>query len=77
MFTSMFLEPGYFPVDVVELTPGDKTRQTYKLSGGFATEFQEGFAFGVKADYMSANYAKRKDIRHTTYGMSLRVEPTI
>ena len=77
MFTSMFLEPGYFPVDVVELTPGDKTRQTYRLSGGFATEFYEEFAFGVKADYMSANYAKRKDIRHTTYGMSLRVEPTI
>ena len=77
MFTSMFLEPGYFPVDVVELTPGDKTRQTYKLSGGFATEFFDDFAFGVKADYMSANYAKRKDIRHTTYGMSFRVEPTI
>ena len=76
MFTSMFLEPGYFPVDVVEFTPGDKTRQTYNLSGGFATEFKEEFAFGVKADYMSANYAKRKDIRHTTYGMSFRLEPT-
>ena len=76
MFTSMFLEPGYFPVDVVEFTPGDKTRQTYKLSGGFATEFFDDFAFGVKADYMSANYAKRKDIRHTTYGMSFRLEPT-
>ena len=77
MFTSMFLEPGYFPVDVVELTPGDKTRQTYKLSGGFATDLTDKFVFGAKADYMSANYAKRKDIRHTNYGMSLRVEPTI
>ena len=75
-FTSMFLEPGYFPVDVLEFTPGDKTRQTYKLGGGFSTDLWDDFAFGVKADYLSANYAKRKDIRHTTYGMNLRVEPT-
>ncbi len=77
MFTSMFLEPGYFPVDVVELTPGDKTRQTYKLNGGFAANLTDEFVFGVKTDYTAANYAKRKDIRHTNYGMTLRVEPTL
>ena len=76
MFTSMFLEPGYFPIDVLEFTPGDKTRQTYKLNGGFVTRFLDDFVFGVKADYTAANYAKRKDIRHTTYGMDFQVEPT-
>ncbi|MBO6063136.1 MAG: hypothetical protein J6P62_04085, partial [Bacteroidales bacterium] len=75
-FTSVFLEPGYFPVDVLEFTPGDKTRQTYKLGGGFATTFSEEFVFGVKADYKAENYAKRKDIRHTNYGMDLQLEPT-
>ena len=78
MFTSMFLEPGYFPVDVLEFTPGDKTRQTYNLSAGFATDLDNDFVvLGGKATYSAANYAKRKDIRHTTYGMSLRVEPTV
>ena len=77
MFTSMFLEPGYFPIDVLEFTPGDKTRQTYKLNGGFVTHFLDDFVFGVKADYTAANYAKRKDIRHTTYGMDFQVEPTV
>ena len=78
MFTSMFLEPGYFPVDVVEFTPGDKTRQTYRLDGGFATDLVDDFLIvGGKASYGASNYAKRKDIRHTTYGMSLRVEPTV
>ena len=78
MFTSMFLEPGYFPVDVLEFTPGDKTRQTYRLDGGFATELEgEFFVLGGKASYSSSNYVKRKDIRHTTWGMSLRVEPTV
>lgn len=78
MFTSMFLEPGYFPVDVLEFTPGDKTRQTYRLGGGFATDLDGDFlVVGGKASYSASNYAKRKDIRHTTYGMSLRVEPTV
>ena len=78
MLTSMFLEPGYFPVDVLEFTPGDKTRQTYRMGGGFATELDGDFlVLGGKASYSASNYAKRKDIRHTTYGMSLRVEPTV
>ena len=78
MFTSMFLEPGYFPVDVLEFTPGDKTRQTYRMGGGFATDLDNDFlVLGGKASYSASNYAKRKDIRHTTYGMSLRVEPTV
>ena len=76
MFTSMFLEPGYFPVDVLEFTPGDKTRQTYKFSGGFVTHLFYDYFFGIKADYTASNYAKRKDIRHTTYGTDLQIEPT-
>ena len=76
MFTSMFLEPGYFPVDVLEFTPGDKTRQTYKFNGGFVTHLFYDYVFGIKADYTASNYAKRKDIRHTTYGTDLQIEPT-
>ena len=76
MFTSMFLEPGYFPVDVLEFTPGSKTRQTYKMSGGFATSIYADYIIGLNASYSAANYSKRKDIRHTTYGMDLQLEPT-
>ena len=75
MFTSMFLDPGYFPVDVLEFTPGDKTRQTYSLGGGLMTEVGE-FLVGGDARYRASNYAKRKDIRHTTYGTDLRLAPT-
>ena len=75
MLTSMFLEPGYFPVDVLEFTPGNKVRQTYDLSGLFETRFSYRLSAGGKAVYRTANYAKLKDIRHTTYGMSLLVQP--
>ena len=77
MFTSMFLEPGYFPIDVLEFSPGDKTRQTYSLGGGLMTDFGEEWIVGGRAAYEAANCAKRKDIRHTTYGMTLRAEPTL
>jgi hypothetical protein len=77
MLTSMFIEPGYFPVDVLEFTPGNKVRQTYDLSGLFETRLANNLYGGGKAVYRTANYAKLKDIRHTTYGMSLLVEPSL
>jgi len=77
MMTSMFIEPGYYPVDVLEFTPGSKVRQVYDLSGGVRRRLPHGFSVGGKVDYKATNYAKLKDIRHTTFGMNLLVEPTI
>jgi len=77
VFTSMFLEPGYFPVDILELTPGPKTRQTYRLEASSLTDISDGWAVGIKAGYMADNYSKRKDIRYTSSGMKLRLEPTV
>lgn len=36
MCGSMFIKPGYFPIDVLEFTPGRKTLQTYAFDGGIA-----------------------------------------
>lgn len=36
MCGSMFMKPGYYPVDILEFTPGRKTRQTYAFDGGIA-----------------------------------------
>ena len=33
---SMFIKPGYYPVDVLEFTPGRKTLQTYAFDGGIS-----------------------------------------
>lgn len=77
MFGSMFLQPGQYPIDVLEFTPGPKIRQTYSVSGGFAREVGLHWLFGVQAGFESANYAKRKDIRHTNYAQNLSVSPGI
>ena len=67
MCGSMSLRPGYFPLDVLEFTPGKKTRQTYAFDGAVAVDLTEGLRVGASMDFTSANYAKRKDLRHTNY----------
>lgn len=34
MCGSMFTEPGYYPVDILEFTPGRKIREDYTFTGG-------------------------------------------
>lgn len=76
MMTSMFINPGYYPIDVLEFTPGDKTLQTYRFSGGIVHFVTERWRLGGKLDFSSQNYAKRKDIRHTNYALDLTVAPS-
>ncbi len=77
MLTSMFIHPGYYPIDVLEFTPGNKTRQTYSFGGSMLAGLGERWLLGGKMSYEAINYAKRKDIRHTTYGMDFSIEPTV
>lgn len=75
MCGSMFIDPGYYPVDVLEFTPGRKTLQTYAFDGGFAYEVDDIWTIGAKADFKSANMAKRKDLRHTNWKLDLTLAP--
>lgn len=75
MCGSMFTEPGYFPVDVLEFTPGRKTLQTYAFDGGVAYKAGDRWALGAKMDFMSANVAKRKDLRYSDWKLDMSVMP--
>ncbi len=77
MCGSMLIRPGYYPVDVYEFTPGPKVRQTYDMSGDLSVDLSPSWRLGVGTDFMSANYAKRKDLRHTTYLLDFSVLPGI
>lgn len=74
---SMFMKPRFYPVDVLEFTPGRKTLQTYSFMGGIAVDVDPKWSVGGKIDFVSANYAKRKDLRHTNYRLELEVAPSI
>lgn len=75
MCGSMFTDPGYYPVDVLEFTPGRKTLQTYALDGGFSYDVAPEWRIGAMADFTSANMAKRKDLRHDNWKLDFRIAP--
>ena len=77
MLSSMLLEPGYFPVDLLEFTPGTKSREIGRLEGGFVTDLGYECAIGLKASLQAGYVGKRTDLRHSAFGMGLRLEPTI
>lgn len=75
MCGSMSVRPGFFPLDVLEFTPGYKTRQTYAFDGSVSVDLSEGWRIGASMDFTSANYAKRKDLRHTDYLLDMTLSP--
>ena len=75
MCGSMFIKPGYYPVDILEFTPGRKTLQTYAFDGGLAYDLGSRWRIGAMMDFESANMAKRKDLRHSNWHLDMTVAP--
>ncbi|HIZ86525.1 MAG TPA: hypothetical protein IAC04_08545 [Candidatus Coprenecus stercoravium] len=76
MCGSMSGRPGYYPFDVLEFTPGTKTRQVYAFSGGISADMGRKWRIGAKIDYKASDYTKRKDLRHTDYLLDMTVAPS-
>ena len=55
MSGSMFIHPGFYPVDLQEFTPGRKDLQTYAFMGGIAADAGTHWRIGGKIDFTSAN----------------------
>ncbi len=77
MLSSMLQEPGYFPIDLLEFTPGTKYRETGRLEAGFVTDLGYEYAVGLKATFLAGYQGKQTDLRHSSFGMDARVEPTL
>lgn len=77
MCGSMSARPGYYPFDVMEFTPGTKTRQTYSFSGGISSDIGRHWRIGGSIDYTGMNYTKRKDLRHSNYLLDMTVIPSV
>ena len=75
MCGSMFINPGYYPMDVLEFTPGRKTLQTYEFDGGISYDLAPQWRIGAKMDFESANISKRKDLRHSNWLLDMTVAP--
>ena len=77
MCGSMLSRPGYYPVDILEFTPGRKVRETYAFTGGLAVRLHRRWTAGLRMDFEAQNYAKRRDLRHKNTMLDFRVAPGI
>lgn len=77
MCAGMFIGPGRYPVDIMEFTPGKKTKQNYSFAGGVSVDLDEAWRVGARVDFSSANYAKLKDLRYTDYALDLLFRPGV
>ncbi|MBR5862897.1 MAG: hypothetical protein IKZ08_06190, partial [Bacteroidales bacterium] len=75
MCGSMFIKPGFYPVDVLEFTPGRKTLQTYAFDGGISYDLASRWRIGAMISFESSNIAKRKDLRHSNWRLDMTVSP--
>ena len=76
MTGSAFIDPTRKPFNLVEdslTNAGRKHRDTYQLAGGIGIDIYRGLSMGARIDYISANYAKYKDLRHKNKLMDLNV----
>lgn len=77
MSGSMFIRPGFYPVDILEFTPGRKDLQTYAFTGAIAADIAPRWRIGAGIGFTSQNYAKRKDLRHSNYRLEMTVAPGV
>lgn len=77
MGSSMLLDPGYFPVDILDGAEGTKSRQSGKLEGSFLTDLGYEWAAGLKASAKVDYVTKQREIRHSSFGLEAELEPTV
>lgn len=77
MTSSLLLEPGYYPIDLLEFSKGTKSRQTVRVEGGFMADLGYEWMAGVKATLQAAHAGKRQEVPHTSFGMDVQLEPAL
>lgn len=75
--SSLFLEPGYFPVDLWDQSAGTASRQTGRVEIGLLSDVSDLWAAGFNASVEVANKKKRGGVHHSTFGVDALLEPTL
>ena len=76
MCGSMFIRPGFYPMDIFEFTPGRKILENYSFTGGLSADLGCEWRGGLHIDFTASNYAKRKDLRHKNTRLDFEAAPS-
>lgn len=77
---SYFIDPLQTPFDLMEFTEehaGRKKLEQFHVLGSVGAELTDWLSVGATFDYNTANYAKRKDLRHTNSLMDMTFSPAL
>lgn len=77
MSGSMFMDRNFYPIDVMEFTPGRKTFQSYGMTGAVAVDLDSRWKVGLGLDFRAGNAAKRKDLRYSSYRLDMQFTPSV
>lgn len=66
MAWSGLIYPERYLYTVGDDRPSNKTKESYKLSGGFSSNLSKSLLFGARINYETAMAAKLRDLRHRT-----------
>ena len=78
MSGSLFIDPTDKPFDFVEWNDGhagEKQLEEYRLNGAASYGIGRRWSIGAGIDFTSANYAKRRDLRHQNRLMRMTLSP--
>lgn len=74
---SLFLEPGYFPMDLWDPTSRKTSRQTGRLDIGLLSNLSDLWEAGFRASVKAANESRQVAFHHATFGVDALLEPTL
>ena len=77
MSSSMLLEPGYYPFDILEFPRGLKSRQDVSLEAGFLSDLGYEWAAGLKASVKGAHVGKQNAVPHSSFGLDAKIAPVL
>ena len=64
-------------MDLIDLSNGKGSRQTGRLETGVLGDISDIWQAGVRASFQAANESKRMELRHSSLGMDVQLEPVV
>lgn len=75
--SSLLMEPFHYPMDILDLTPGTKSRQDLRLEGGFLSDIDDIWAAGLRSSVWAEHASKRKETPWGNFGTEVELEPVV
>lgn len=75
--SSLLLDPLHYPMDLMDLSRGTKSRQDVRLEGGFLSDVNDIWAAGLQGSVRAQHASKRKEVPFSNFGLEAELAPVV